>query len=305
MSFHFTPHSHFKSLVLITHLDFAGHVDSNDKSEQTDGRAENLNDEDLDEKGGVSSIGQSCSRANDSNGDATEEIDEADGESSAKHNVTSHEVVAANAVALRHGLGGEGLQKSWQNNRCNQSVNGDSLTEDNRDEIFCFDSWRFDTSAHDRCAGSVDSQRSSDDWESHGEGNSETGPHIGTCLREEPTDGNSFTLSREDMVENPERRQGHERACEGVSQSVTHPGRIFFSTMYWRKNLLLHTLTEHTSHDQIIKRSPLVRRLEISAGSSNRAITVKIADLWVKINYFFKTINQYFYQSQKKAILSL
>jgi len=81
-----------RRLLLVAHLGLGCHVDAHDEAEQTDGRAEDLHNEDLDEQGGVGGVREGGSRSDDAHGDAAEQIDQTDGQAGAEDEVAGEPV---------------------------------------------------------------------------------------------------------------------------------------------------------------------------------------------------------------------
>lgn len=62
--------------------------DGHDHTEQADGAAKDLHDEDLHEEAGILGVCQSCAAAHDAHADPAEEVREAHGQPSSEHGVT-------------------------------------------------------------------------------------------------------------------------------------------------------------------------------------------------------------------------
>ena len=84
-------------------------------------------------------------------------------------------------------LRGVSLQLSSHNNSNNQSIDGHSLAEDDRDQILGLNPGSLDTTADDRDTGGVDAESSADNGKGHGKANSDGGPHVGAGLHQEPS----------------------------------------------------------------------------------------------------------------------
>ena len=63
------------------------HEDGDDDAEETDGAGENLDDEDLDEERRVLCVSERRARPDDADGDAAEEVREADRQTGGEHRV--------------------------------------------------------------------------------------------------------------------------------------------------------------------------------------------------------------------------
>ncbi len=75
--------------------------DGYDHSKQSNGTAENFNNEDLDKEAGILSISEGSSTAHNANTDATEEVWKANSESSTKHGETWKTAQMCHPVALQ------------------------------------------------------------------------------------------------------------------------------------------------------------------------------------------------------------
>ena len=97
---------------------------ANDEAEQPDGAGENLDDEDLDEEGGIVGVGQGGPAACDSDTNAAEHVGKANSEARPEDCVACEVVAVGELVAKQTHLLGK-------HNRQNDAVDGHSLTEHN------------------------------------------------------------------------------------------------------------------------------------------------------------------------------
>lgn len=209
-------------LLLVAHLDLRGHVDAHDESEQTDGRAEDLDDQNLDKQCRVGGIGQGRTGTDNTDGDTAKQVDQTDGQASAEHYITGEPVVVPDVLVSNDRGPGEVLQHAGQDDGRDETVDGDGFAEDDRDQVLGFDARGLDTSTDDAHSGRVNSHGRSDDGQRNGERNAEGGPHVRGRLLQEPADADALALAREDMVQDQDRRNRGQRSDEGVPESVAH-----------------------------------------------------------------------------------
>lgn len=131
-------------LLLVSHLNLGGHVDANNQSEQTDSRSEDFHDENLDEQSRVGRICQSSTGTHNSDSDTTEQINQTDGQASTEHYITGEPVVVPDVLVGHNRSPGEAFQHTGQDDSRDQTVNGNSLAEDNRDQILGLDTGSYD-----------------------------------------------------------------------------------------------------------------------------------------------------------------
>ena len=93
------------------------------------------------------------------------------------------------------------LYLSGEDDSNDKTVDGDSLTEDDRDQVLSFDPWSLDAAAHNGGPGGVDPQGGPHNREADGEADTDAGPHIGRGLAEEPTEVDPLPSPSEDVVE--------------------------------------------------------------------------------------------------------
>lgn len=158
--------------------------DSDDESEKADSAAKNLNDENLDEKCRISSVRQSCSGSDLTYAETTDQIDNTSGEAGAKHGIAREPISVDDGVSSRGR--GVGLDLTRQDDGNDQSVDGDSLAENDWNQIFRLDSWSFDTAANDGGSSCVNAKSGSNDRQGNCECNSQRSPHVRRGLRQEP-----------------------------------------------------------------------------------------------------------------------
>lgn len=140
-------------LGLVSHFSLGGEKNSNDETKEADSRAENFNNQNLDKECWVRSIGESSPAANLAHTDATNQVDHACGNSSSKHGVSREPVPGLDLeVSFSKGRG-VSLELSSKHNSNNQSIDGHSLAEDDRDQVLGFDPGCLDTATDDGHAG--------------------------------------------------------------------------------------------------------------------------------------------------------
>ena len=84
----------------------------------------------------------------------------------------------------------------------NETVDCNSLAEDDGDEVLRLDPGRLDAAADDRTASGVDTEGCAHDGERHGQPDAKRCPHVWRGLREEPAEINSLSSARELKVMN-------------------------------------------------------------------------------------------------------
>ena len=94
------------------------------------------------------------------------------------------------------------LNLSREHNGNDQPIDGDSLAEDDRDQILSLDPGSLDPTTHNGGAAGVDAQPGSHHGEGHSEPNPHRCPHVGGGLGEEPSEVNSLPSSSKKIVEN-------------------------------------------------------------------------------------------------------
>jgi hypothetical protein len=143
---------------------------SNDQSEQTKDRREDLNNQNLDEtvnalepilgfvsisrnlQRRVRSVGQRSAGAVDSDTDTADQVAHADKRAAPEKSISG--VVVASRVC---GVTANLSQLGGEDDAHDDSVDGDDLAENNRDQVLGADSWRLDTTTEDRSSGNEDS----------------------------------------------------------------------------------------------------------------------------------------------------
>ena len=100
----------------------------------------------------VRSVGQRSTGAVDTNTDTADQVAHADQHSAPEQSIAGV-VVAARVCSVTADLS----QFGGEDNANNDTVDGDDLTENDRDQVLGADAWRFDTTTQDRCSGDEDS----------------------------------------------------------------------------------------------------------------------------------------------------
>ena len=144
-----------------------GDDDADDDSKETQGRTENLNDQDLDKQLWTHGISERTTAAHDTDAHTAEEVAEADRETSSKEGVSSVKVLG-NGVDDWLELGGE-------DDGDNGSVDGDGLTEDDTDQVLGLNSGLLDGSSEQAGSSDPDAPSSPNDGEGDGETSSDAG----------------------------------------------------------------------------------------------------------------------------------
>mmetsp|Transcript_137259 Transcript_137259/g.347732 ORF Transcript_137259/g.347732 Transcript_137259/m.347732 type:complete len:276 (-) Transcript_137259:17-844(-) len=154
--------------------------DADNDSEEAERAAKNLNDEHLDEHFGPLCISESTAAARDADADATEEVREADGEANAEHAPTCHHGLRLPALKIRSDLEDQGaLDLIRHDDRHDDAVDGNSLAEDDADQILGTDAGGLDTTANDAGAREEDAPSSADHGDTESESDAHVRPHVG------------------------------------------------------------------------------------------------------------------------------
>ena len=113
----------------------------------------------------------------------------------------------------------EYLNLSSENNGDDEPVDGDSLTEDDTDEVLSLDPGSLDSPSDDADPSGVDAQGGPN----HGEGDTEThsyqGPHVGRGLGEEPANVYPLPPACQEVVKG---QQGQEKGQQGPHSPRVH-----------------------------------------------------------------------------------
>ena len=134
--------------LFFAHFSFSIENDGNDETEETDGRRENFNNQDLHEQRGIGGISESGTGAHDTDRETAEEIAKADGEAGAKHDIASKKVFRLCCLADDRWI--VRFDVVEHHNGDDDAVDGDGLAEDDRHQVLSTDPRRLHTTADDR-----------------------------------------------------------------------------------------------------------------------------------------------------------
>lgn len=242
------------SLLLVSHLRFGGHVDADDQAEKTDSRAEDLHDEDLDEQRSVGGIRESSSRTHDSDSNTTEKVNQADGQTGSKDEVAGEPVGVLDGRIVQGSFHLELFQLAGENNGCDQTVDGDSFAENDRNQVLGLDAGSLNTATNDAGASCVNSKGGAHHGQRDGESDAETRPHVRIGGGQEPANTHTLALARHHKVqgqdgghweEEPQERLGHHGAYLGRHVAAFSRLSGVENVFYWPNPSVFHlTLTE-------------------------------------------------------------
>lgn len=176
-----------------TELGSGGHAcalcldNRNDDAKETNGAAENLNDENLDKEGATLSIGKSSTTAHNTDANTTGQIAKARGETTRKQLKAGSHAVHVDETGV---LGGiilvvKVLEVVLKHNGHDNAVDGHSLAKDNADKILRLDAGSHHTTTNDAGAHLEDTPSSTDDRDGDSRCNAKGGPHVGRGLTQE------------------------------------------------------------------------------------------------------------------------
>lgn len=153
----------------LAELGIGRHDDADDDAEQSEGRAEDFNDEDLHEQRGVLSIGQGARTARDTDAYTAKEIGQTDSHATPEEGKRGMEigVLGSRAKVLKLALEDDGN---------NDTVDGHGLAENDTDQILRSDPGSLDGSTQQAGASDEDTPGGTGNGEANGETNAEIGP---------------------------------------------------------------------------------------------------------------------------------
>jgi hypothetical protein len=123
-------------------VDLVGHDDANDEAVESEGRAEDLNDEHANESAWSLCVGQCSSRADHADTHSASKVGHTDDETSTDHGVARElSLLVSLAVSVDVCSGG---QLTRENNGKDDAIDGDSLAENDADQILRLDSGHLD-----------------------------------------------------------------------------------------------------------------------------------------------------------------
>lgn len=152
--------------VGVTHLGLVRLEDGYDDAEETDGAAEDFDDEDLDEEGGVLGIGQRSPGAHDADAEAAEQVGHSYRQAGSEHGVTSKDIISKESSLFLFRCGFtdvKTLKVITDHNGHDDPIDGDGFAEDDADEVLGSDARRLDATAQDTGASRIDTPCSSND----------------------------------------------------------------------------------------------------------------------------------------------
>lgn len=176
-------------------LSLCSHEQTHNQPKEPQNGAKDLDNEDLDKQGRVSSIGDCCGSTSDTNSNSTDHVTEANGQASPEQGVAR--------VQVGRGIqrvSGCGCEFGGEHDGGDQSVDGDNFTEDDADQVLGGDTWGTDTSADDGGTGDKDSPGCANDGEADARGDSQVGPQVGRRCLEELAKVERFSLACEEDV---------------------------------------------------------------------------------------------------------
>lgn len=138
-----------RSALLLLHLAeiccLAGDEQADNETEETQNRAEDLDDQDLDEERRVRSVSQSSTAAVNAHRNTTDQV--ADTHSQARPEQSEAGVICLGVVQL---LALDAIQLGGEDDGHDDAVDGDDLAEDDGDEVLGSDTGGANTAADDR-----------------------------------------------------------------------------------------------------------------------------------------------------------
>jgi len=172
-----------------------GDKEADNEAKETKDRAENLDDEHLDEQRAVSGISKSGATAVDSYSNTTDEVAHPNSDTRPEQREASVVRIGGEELGTRNGvdLGGE-------DNGHNDTVDGDDFAEDNGDQVLGANTGCLNTSTEDGGTSDEDAPCCTDDGEANTQRNTQTGPGVGRHRFEESSDIERFATAGEEHI---------------------------------------------------------------------------------------------------------